>query len=210
LFLVRLISAAVAAPIDFAMTRVPLILASTSPRRKQLLEEAGYQFAVVPPSNAAESGHFENETPAGLVSRLAYQKAQDVALRTDCGLVIGCDTVAECQGQILGKPASIEHARPMLELLRGREHHVYSGLCLWRRPGDERRVEVEITKLVMDAISDDALRAYLATNQWQGKAGAFGYQDGLDWVHVVSGSESNVVGLPMELLGRMLEEFSTA
>jgi septum formation protein len=129
-------------------------------------------------------------------------------MRTDRGLVVGCDTVAECQGQILGKPASIDHARQMLDLLRGREHHVYSGLCLWRRPGDEHRVEVEVTTLRMDPISDDQLESYLVTDQWQGKAGAFGYQDGLDWVHILSGSGSNVVGLPMELLAKMLVEWA--
>jgi septum formation protein len=72
----------------------------------------------------------------------------------------------------------------MLQLLRGRDHHVYSGLCLWRRPDDRHRVEVDVTRLVMDPISDAELEAYLATDAWEGKAGAFGYQDGLDWVHV--------------------------
>jgi len=187
------------------MHDVPLILASTSPRRKQLLTEAGYEFTVVPPADSAESTVDHPETPTELVARLACQKAQDVALRTDRGLIIGCDTVAECEGQILGKPAGIEHARQMLELLRGREHHVYSGLCLWRRPGDQHRVEVEVTTLRMDQISDDQLESYLATDQWQGKAGAFGYQDSLDWVHILSGSASNVVGLPLELLRKMLE-----
>jgi septum formation protein len=190
------------------MQDVPLILASSSPRRKQLLTEGGSQFAVIPPADSAESTVDQPETPTELVTRLAFQKAQDVALRTDRGLIIGCDTVAECQGQILGKPASIDHARQMLDLLRGREHHVYSGLCLWRRPGDIHRIEVDITTLRMDQISDDDLENYLATDQWQGKAGAFGYQDGLDWVHILSGSESNVVGLPMELLAQMLQKLS--
>ena len=149
-----------------------------------------------------------SEAPAQLVARLALQKAEDVARRVDRGLVIGCDTVAECEGQILGKPADRDDALAMLGLLRGREHRVYSGLCLWQRPGDEHRVETDVTRLVMDRISDQQLARYLATNQWQGKAGAFGYQDGLDWVHIIEGSESNVVGLPMELLRRMLAQFS--
>src|SRR6185295_16367232 len=149
-------------------------------------------------------------TPPELVARLAFQKAQDVAHRVDRGIVIGCDTVAECEGQILGKPAHREHARHMLELLRGREHRVYSGLCLWPRPGAERHVQVDVTKLVMDTISDQELESYLDTGQWEGKAGAFGYQDGLDWVHVIEGSESNVVGLPMELLAIMLRELPSS
>jgi septum formation protein len=183
---------------------LPLILASSSPRRRQLLSEAGYEFTIIPPHESAECGVCSDETPPELVARLAFQKARDVAQRVERGLVVGCDTVAECLGQILGKPASLEHAREMLRLLRGSEHRVYSGLCLWRRPGDEFSTEIDVTTLVMDAIADNDLEAYLATGGWEGKAGAFGYQDGLDWVHIVAGSESNVVGLPMELLGRML------
>jgi septum formation protein len=192
------------------MQDIPLILASTSPRRKQLLAEAGYQFTVLAPSEFAECGVCSRETPPELVARLGFQKARDVALRTDRGLIIGCDTVAECQGQILGKPSDRDHARRMLGLLRGREHRVYSGLCLWRRPGDEYAVEVEVTSLLMDPISDDDLQTYLATEQWQGKAGAFGYQDGLDWVRIVAGSPSNVVGLPMELLAKMLQKHANS
>jgi len=191
------------------MTDLPLILASNSPRRRQLLTEWGYQFVVMGPTETAETPLDKAciGPAAELVSQLARQKADDVARRVDRGLVIGCDTVAECEGQILGKPDSREHAFEMLNLLRGKEHRVYSGLCLWQRPGDRHAVQTEITKLLMDSISDLELTNYLATNQWQGKAGAFGYQDGLDWVHIIEGSESNVVGLPMELLARMLGEF---
>ncbi|HMC11801.1 MAG TPA: Maf family protein [Pirellulaceae bacterium] len=187
------------------MDQLPLILASSSPRRRQLLTAAGYEFTVIPPSEAAEGDPPEmGVPPQHVVARLAFQKAQDVAKRIERGIVIGCDTVAECEGQILGKPANRDHARQMLGLLRGREHRVYSGLCLWRRPDEERRIQIDVTKLVMDSISDGELDRYLASAQWEGKAGAFGYQDGLDWVHVIEGSESNVVGLPMELLANML------
>lgn len=186
------------------MNRARLILASSSPRRRQLLAEAGYEFEVVPPHDSAECGVCSRETPPELVARLAWQKAGDVAQRVDRGLVIGCDTVAECVGQILGKPTNREHAEQMLKLMRGREHHVYSGLCVWPRPGEEPHVQVAVTRLVMDPISDAQLAAYLETDAWEGKAGAFGYQDGLDWVHIEEGSESNVVGLPMELLAEML------
>ena len=92
----------------------------------------------------------------------------------------------------------------MLHLLRGRVHHVYSGICLWERPRDATRVEADVTKLKMDFRSDGELESYLDTGAWEGKAGAFGYQDRLGWIHVVCGSESNVVGLPLELLENML------
>jgi septum formation protein len=187
---------------------MPLILASSSPRRRQLLTERGYVFTVVPPHEAAEGGFYSREPPQELVARLAYEKAKDVAQRIKRGIIIGCDTVAECNGRVLGKPANRDDARQMLELLRGREHHVYSGLCLWRRPDHTHRVEVDVTTLTMDPISDEQLADYLASEQWKGKAGAFGYQDGLDWVHIAQGSETNVVGLPMELFERMLKDFS--
>lgn len=182
-----------------------LILASRSPRRRELLTEAGYVFEVQEPSETAECGVCSGESPAQLVARLAYQKAADVARRIGQGWVLGCDTVAECQGQILGKPVDVEHARAMLQLLRGKEHRVLSGLCLWRLPDGEPAVRVAITTLRMDELSPRQLDDYLASGQWEGKAGAFGYQDGLDWVHVIEGSESNVVGLPMEMLAEMLD-----
>ncbi len=181
-----------------------LFLASQSPRRRELLTAWGYEFVVMPPDATAECGVCSRETPPELVARLAWQKARDVASRVAAGIVLGCDTVAECHGQILGKPTRREHAEQMLRLLRGRPHQVFSGLCLWDRPTDKVLVEVDMTQLVMDPIGDELLQAYLDSEAWQGKAGAFGYQDGLDWVHVVKGSETNVVGLPMELFENML------
>jgi len=183
-----------------------LILASGSPRRRQLLEEAGYDFTVVPPSDSAECGMCSGENPAQLVARLAYQKAADVARRFTEGLVLGCDTVAECDGQILGKPADESKARQMLQTLSGRRHRVFSGLCLWKLPMEKPLVRVDVTTLRMDSLSESQLEEYIESGGWEGKAGAFGYQDRLGWVHVVEGSESNVVGLPMELLAQMMAE----
>ncbi|MCU0979949.1 MAG: Maf family protein [Pirellulaceae bacterium] len=187
--------------------RAKMILASASPRRRELLAAAGYEFVVQPPHESAECGWRTGETSADLVVRLARQKAADVAARCGSGLVIGCDTVVECCGQILGKPRDRSHARQMLELLRGHEHGVYSGLCLWGVPGDRHDVRVAVTRLIMNSISDGQLAAYLDSGDWEGKAGAFGYQDGHDWLQVIEGSESNVVGLPLELLDEMLTEW---
>jgi septum formation protein len=184
-----------------------LILASQSPRRRELLIEAGYTFRIVPPSKSAECGVCSGESPSLLVARLACQKAADVAKHVERGLILACDTVAECQGQILGKPDDLDHARAMLMTLSGREHRVLSGVCLWEVPDGQLSVRVAVTTLQMDRLAPERLDAYLATGQWEGKAGAFGYQDGLDWVHIVAGSESNVVGLPMELLAEMLRSF---
>jgi septum formation protein len=186
--------------------RPKLVLASRSPRRRELLAQAGYPFEVRPPQELAEDDLLGGETPARLVARLAYQKAADVACRIERGLILGCDTVAECDGAVLGKPADESQARRMLETLRGREHRVWSGLCLWQHPGARTIVRVAATTLRMDPLTDVQIDEYLAAGAWRGKAGAFGYQDRLGWVHVVEGSESNVVGLPLELLAEMIAE----
>lgn len=208
-----------------------LILASGSPQRKALLDAAGYQYSIVRPASGAECGVCSRETPPELVARLAWQKAADVAMRGPATepvaaphgvagrrraaprvdaqiqrLIIGCDTVAECTGRILGKPSDREHARSMLQLLSGRQHHVYSGLCLWPRPAGEPQVRVAVTTLRMDRLSSEQIEEYLASGMWEEKAGAFGYQDRIDWLHIESGSESNVIGLPMELLAEMLKQ----
>lgn len=187
---------------------LPLVLASSSPRRRLLLEGAGYTFSVVPPADSAECGICSRETPPEMVGRLAMQKAADVAKRLDSALVLGADTVAECVGKILGKPHNREHAKEMLQLLRGRPHSVYTGVCLWSRPGNHMVLDVVRTRLIMDPISDNELETYLDSGRWEGKAGAFGYQDGNDWLKVIEGSESNIVGLPLERLGEVLDDFS--
>ena len=187
-----------------------MILASGSPRRRQLLTEAGYRFRVVVPSDEAECGVCSGESPPELVARLAYQKAADVSTRVGSSLIIACDTVAECQGQVLGKPATksmpggCSSCSPAARIvsLAGcacgacpRASPTYAWpkpCCAWIRYRPRRFDE------------------YLATGAWEGKAGAFGYQDGLAWVHVERGSETNVVGLPMELLADMLSLEGTA
>ena len=182
----------------------PLILASQSPRRKSLMHEYGYTFLVHPPSDTAEGGMCSGETPPELVVRLAKQKAEDVAKQYEYAVIIGCDTVAECMGTVLGKPVDIDDARRMLTMLRGKDHRVLSGLCIWKRPSDDVTLKLDITTLHMDDVTDSQVEEYLATEKWQGKAGAFGYQDGWDWLHVIQGSETNVIGLPMEVLADAL------
>ena len=194
-------------PNGFVADSRKLILASGSPRRKELLENFGYDFEVRVPDDHAECGICSRETPPELVARLAYQKAANVIEKIESGLVVACDTVAECVAIILGKPEDVNHAREMLKRLRGREHSVYSGLCIWDKESARRSIRVDVSRLKMDNISDDKLEEYLETEQWMGKAGAFGFQDGPDWIQLIAGSPTNVVGLPMELLATMLEEF---
>jgi septum formation protein len=184
-----------------------LILASRSPRRRELLADAGYEFEIIPAAESVEcGGACSRESPAEMVARLAFEKAADVGRKVGSGLIVACDTVAECDGQILGKPPDVNIARRMLELLRGREHRVLSGLCVWDYPDRQPDTRVVVTHLRMDPLSDSQIDDYLDSYLWEGKAGAFGYQDRHGWLHVVEGSESNVVGLPMEMLGEMLWE----
>lgn len=197
------------------MSHLPIILASSSPQRKALLAEAGYEFETRAPSDSAEYGICSNCGPAELVVDLATRKAADVARQLDCdsdvtdrALVIACDTVAECDGVILGKPRDEDDARTMLQWLRGKRHRVYSGLCLWPLNGESAnggpQTRLAQSELVMDNLSCEAIDEYLDTGLWRGKAGAFGLQDRPGWLTVISGSHSNVIGLPMELLAEMI------
>ncbi len=179
----------------------------------------------MPPAADIECGVCSESGPAGLVAELAFRKAAAIVQQfrslasnpqSAAPIVLAADTVAECDGFILGKPHDEAMARAMLTQLSGREHRVLTGVCLWPLglplPSGEGRgegqshIRVAITKLRMDQLTDEQLDEYLASGQWEGKAGAFGYQDRLGWVHIVEGSESNVVGLPLELLAEMLAE----
>jgi septum formation protein len=192
--------------IQETVSKFPLILASQSPRRKELLQKAGYCFEVIPPREEAEDKVHGTENPKELVTRLSYQKAADVALRVETGMILACDTLVEAEGKVIGKPRDREDARLILSLLRGKKHWVHSGLCLWNRPQDRRWQAVDTTELEMDRLSDQQIEEYLESELWRGKAGAFGYQDRLGWVQVNRGSESNVVGLPMERLEKLFSE----
>jgi septum formation protein len=188
-----------------------LILASSSPQRRMLLAQAGYTFDVVAPRPTAECGICSRETPGELVARLASQKGACVAQQLGGEdrrgeVIVACDTVAECTGQILGKPRDREHARQMLKRLSGHEHRVYSGLWIRRAEASTPTVRVARTTLTMDTLTGSQIEEYLASDLWQEKAGAFGYQDRNGWLRIVEGSESNVIGLPLELLASMLNQ----
>lgn len=197
------------------MSQPRLILASGSPRRKELLIEAGYAFEVIVPGPDAECGGCSETGPAELVAKLAYRKAKDVVDQLtiiknaeEQVIVVAADTVAACRGQILGKPAHEEHARDMLRMLSGSDHEVYTGLCVWPVEIVAEPVgEVVITRLRMDPLPEEEVDHYVASDQWRGKAGGFGYQDRLGWIHILEGSPSNVVGLPMESLQAILDRF---
>jgi septum formation protein len=187
-----------------------LILASSSPRRRELLTAAGFKFEVVPARDGVEHNETSGRGAIDLVEELAILKAGDVALRVDSRsqpwVVLAADTVAECRGEILGKPRDVGHAREILLALSGRPHFVHTGICLLSS-GGRKHAEIVTTELKMSLLTEEWLTDYLATGHWAGKAGAFGYQEGLDFVQISAGSESNVVGLPMERVIPLLANF---
>ena len=187
----------------------PLILASQSPRRQQLLREAGWQFTVDPPADSVEEAIDSSLSPSEFVQTASLAKAESIAARHEQGVVLAADTVADCDGKILGKPVDRADARRMLETMSNRTHRVLTGVCVWDCRSGKHAVYLEKTTLRMDEFPSEQLDAYLDSEQWRGKAGAFGYQDGLHWIHIVEGLASNVVGLPVERLSDWMAEIAS-
>jgi septum formation protein len=185
-----------------------LILASASPRRRELLAEAGYAFEV-DPSDVDEPEPGTGTAPGVYVARLAFQKALAVAGRRTAGLVLAADTVGAVDGLILNKPIDRADAERMIRLQEGRDSDVLTGLCLVRADRMEWVGAVESSVVRFRTLDDAERTAFLDSNRWQGKAGAYGVQDRDPFVSVVAGSFSNVVGLPLERLDALLNDHPT-
>lgn len=185
-----------------------LILASASPRRRQLLAEAGYDFEV-DPSGVEERGPVPGASPAAYVALLAWEKAAAVANRRGDGLILAADTVGAVDGHVLNKPADRADAGRMIGLQEGRESQVLTGLCLYRAGRGEWVGAVEVSVVRFRTLDDDERRDYLDSGRWRGKSGAYGIQDHDPFVAVVAGSFSNVVGLPMGRLAALLRDHPT-
>ncbi|GJL59887.1 MAG: septum formation protein Maf [Nitrospirales bacterium] len=182
-----------------------LILASSSPRRKELLTLLGLPFEIIPPAIKEEV--LGQETPFNHVRRLALEKAESVANPYSDSLVIGSDTVIEIDGQILGKPADLEHAHHMLTGLRGRSHLVHTGLALVAKAKKLRETYVETVKVWVKEFSDADLQAYLKTLDSLGKAGAYSIQGkGAHLIEKIEGDYPSVVGLPLGKIAQILEQ----
>ncbi len=194
-------------PIETARDHRPfLILASASPRRRQLLEEAGYSFEVVP-SRVEEPPPPPGTSPLDYAAQLAWRKAAEVAVRRSNGLILAADTVCCVAGEILNKPEDRADAERMIRLQEGRDTEVISGLCLYHAGRGEWIGAIEISVVRLRRLEETEREAYLQSGRWEGKSGAYGVQDRDPWVSVVSGSFSNVVGLPMERLADLLERY---
>jgi septum formation protein len=185
-----------------------LILASASKGRRQLLEDAGYRFEVIP-SNVDEPTGAGVQDIRQFVHQVAWLKAAAIAPRIDKGIVLAADSVGWIGGQVIGKPADRDDARRILRLLSGVEHQLWTGVVLWRRSDDVQLVWQEASRVAFRKLSDAEIEEYLDTRLWQGCSGAYAVQAANDpYVRVVEGTVSNVVGLPIETLGRLLPGFA--
>lgn len=176
-----------------------LILASSSPRRSDLLDQIGLEHTVVPTD--IDESRRPDEPPGTYVERVAREKANAIDAPDD--VVVAADTAVVFEGQILGKPAHPQEARAMLQRLQGERHEVFTGLAV----GRSRRLEslVDVTHVQMLSMTDDEIARYVADGDPMDKAGAYGLQSqGGVFVESISGSPFTVVGLPLHLLPRLL------
>jgi septum formation protein len=183
-----------------------LILASASPRRAQILRDAGISFSVL--SSAVDETPYAGETPHQMVQRLANAKAELVSARAvGPAILLAADTVVVVDGQVLGKPRSIDDARRMLQLFSGRTHSVVTGVSLIRLPEMDRRQFVETTLVTFAPLSRDEISRYLATEEPFDKAGAYAIQGYAGrYIPRIEGCYFNVVGLPLARLVSTLPE----
>lgn len=181
-----------------------MILASQSPRRRELLGQMGFSFTVRP-AKGEELAHPEL-TPAQLVEELARQKALEVSAEAGADdVVVAADTVVAIDGKVLGKPHDKVHAAQMLSALSGREHTVYTGVAVKR--GETLLVEHEATQVRFRPLTEREIDLYIQTGEPMDKAGSYGIQGcGALLVEGIRGDYFNVVGLPICRLGRMLAQ----
>ncbi|MFN2464359.1 MAG: nucleoside triphosphate pyrophosphatase [Candidatus Dormibacteria bacterium] len=178
-----------------------LVLASASPRRRELLEAAGIQHEVV--VSGFDESSVRHLRPLAQARSAARGKAAEVATRRPDAWVVGCDTVVALDGAALGKPADGVEASRMLRRLAGREHLVYTAVCL-QSPAGERAQGHGVSRVAFADLGSDEIHAYIATGEPMDKAGAYAIQGKAgDFAALVSGSTDTVVGLPLHVLHRL-------
>ena len=174
-----------------------LILASASPRRRELLRQTPLRFRVIP--SRTEETRRREETPQTYVARIAAEKAGAVAGRHPGFWVLAADTIVVLEGRVFGKPTDVDNARQMLTALSGRPHHVLTAFVLLDPAGRTTAAELVTSQVIFKELSESEVAAYLATGEPFDKAGAYAIQGkGRDLVARVSGSYTNIVGLPMD------------
>lgn len=182
----------------------PVVLASGSPRRRELLGQMGIEDFEVLPAQGEETAP-EGLAPDALVARLALQKAREVAALRPEATVIGADTVVALDGRVLGKPSDEEEAREMLSALSGRCHQVYTGMAVLS--GGQAFTHVECTQVEFRPLTEEEIAAYVATGESMDKAGAYGIQGrACVFIRGIQGDYYNVVGLPVCALHELLAQ----
>jgi septum formation protein len=182
-----------------------IILASASPRRKELMEKAGYVFDIICSDINESDFPVRNFEPAEYARQLALAKAEAVAKDYPDAVVIGADTIADFNGDIIGKPRDRKHAEQITRKLFSKPHKVITGLAVVRLRDNLRLVESDTTVVYPRKMSEKRLAEHIKGGTWRGKAGAYAIQEtGDEFVERIDGSLTNVMGLPMELLEKML------
>lgn len=195
-------------PMDRPESKLLIVLASQSPRRAQLLREAGIAFEVVPPGYEEPAPEDWTLDAVSYVESASYFKARSLADQFPDRIILGADTAVRVGDQLFGKPADREDARRILTTLGGTTHEVITGVTAYHPARQAGRIAHAVTRVRMRAMSNDELDTYLASGQWAGKAGAYGIQDRGDaFVTLVEGDFDNVVGLPVRLVREMLRAF---
>lgn len=180
------------------------ILASASPRRKEILSNAGFDFEVI--VSDADENISEDMTPEKTVEELAKRKALSVWESNKDAVVFGCDTVVAVDGKILGKPTDDEDAFNMLRMLSGKVHTVSTGVCICS--AEKLTVFSNTTRVEFYSLSDETIKSYIATGECRDKAGAYGIQGyGRVLVKEIKGDYFSVMGLPVSQASRVLAEF---
>lgn len=187
------------------MFNLPIYLASASPRRQQLLKEISLNFKVIPTN--IEENLKENLTPRKTAEKLSCLKAESLLAQITEGIIIGADTVVSLNGEVLGKPATKEEARQILQKLSEKTHSVFTGLTVIKAETNEILTDSEETRVTFDEISDSEINDYIESGEPMDKAGAYGIQGraGL-FINRIEGCYFNVVGLPLNLLYKMLKQ----
>jgi septum formation protein len=185
---------------------VHIILASASPRRKQLLAEAGYKFISVTPDIDESAFPAGGQTACEYAKTLALAKAKNVAEKYPDCLVIGADTVVDFNGEIIGKPADAKDAEQITRKLFSAPHKVITGLAIVRLSDGVEIVERDTTTVYPRKMGAEQIAEHIKSGSWQDKAGAYAIQEnGDEFVEKIEGSLTNVMGLPVELLQRLLK-----
>ena len=183
----------------------PLILASASPRRRQLMSEAGYEFTVVLPEVDESAFKTNDVEPVEYAKRLALAKAKSVAHKYPDSFVIGADTIVDCQGRIIGKAVNAKEAEQITEELFSAPHKVITGVVIVRLSDGTELVRSDSTTVYPRKMTAEQIADHVKGGSWRDKAGAYAIQEtGDEFVEKIEGSLTNVMGLPMELLESLL------